>query len=76
MAKRRVDPWTHLEKHRWVSLRQFAQIIGVSYPTALKLHRSGKVSVLDVGGIHRVYEPEVMRFLQEGNQAPPPPSEG
>lgn len=51
----------------WVSLRQFAKIIGVSYPTAQRMKNNGDVKVVKVGGVHRVYSDEVKRFLRDGN---------
>lgn len=56
-----------LASRGWVSLRQFAKIIDISYPTAMRMKDSGKVSTIRVGGIHRVYSTEVKRFLEEGN---------
>lgn len=53
----------------WVSLRQFAIIIGVSYPTAMRMRDKGAVHVVRVGGVNRVYQNELKRFLKEGNAA-------
>ena len=52
----------------YVSLRQFAKIIDVSYPTAVKLMKEGKVDGIKVGGITRIYANEVNRYLLEGNK--------
>lgn len=57
-----------LASEGYVSLRQFALIIGVSYPTAQKLAREEKVEVIKVGGINRIYATEVNRYLREGNK--------
>ncbi len=51
----------------WVSLRQFATLIGVSYPTVLRLKDRGAVKTVLVGSIYRVYNDEATRFLAEGN---------
>lgn len=53
----------------WVSLAQFARLVGVSYPTALKLMRNKDVQTVPVGSVHRVYRDEVERFLREGNRS-------
>ncbi len=51
----------------WVSLNQFAKIIGVSYPTALNMRDEGQMRYVLVGGTYRIYADEVKRFLQNGN---------
>lgn len=53
----------------WVSLNQFAKIIGVAYPTAQRMVKRGEVNVTPVGGVNRIYTDEVKRFLKEGNAA-------
>ena len=52
----------------WVSLNQFAKIVGISYPTASKLIKENKLDAIPVGGINRIYATEVKRFLREGNK--------
>ncbi len=74
----------------WVSLRQFANIAGVSYPTVCRMRDRGNIQTTQVGGIFRVNADEVKRFLRDGNlpsgvqaavvkgggeQSPPIPSE-
>lgn len=62
-----------LSTRGWVSLRQFATLAGVSYPTALRLAEKGEVKTVRVGAIRRVNADELHRFLKEGNatdQAP------
>lgn len=69
-TKRGVEPTSgiaQLASQGWVSLRQFAFLINVSYPTALAIKKRGEVKVVPVGGINRVYAKEVERFLIEGN---------
>jgi len=61
----------HLRKRGWVSLRQFAVLIGVSYPTALKMRARDQVIAQRVGSVWRVYTTEVRRFMQEGNANQP-----
>lgn len=58
-----------LTGRKWIRLRKFAELIGKSYPTVLKMVKSDppKVRAVLVGGTYRVYEDEVRRFLTEGN---------
>jgi len=56
-----------LSTQGWVSLKKAAILIGVSYPTALKLKNEGLLQVIKVGGTHRVYASEIQRYLREGN---------
>lgn len=56
-----------LSTRGWVSLRQFALLTDVSYPTAVRLADEGKVKTYKVGGIRRVDADELARFLKEGN---------
>lgn len=58
-----------LTGRKWISLRKFADLIGKSYPTVLKMANSDpqKVKAVRVGSQWRVYEEEVWRFLREGN---------
>ncbi len=57
-----------LTSQGWLSLNKFAVIADMSYPTALKAAREGKVEVVKVGGVNRVYKDEILRFLSEGNK--------
>lgn len=61
----------HLRQRGWVSLRQFAALIGVSYPTVLKMRKRDEVIAQRVGGTWRVYTGEVRRFMLEGNANQP-----
>ncbi len=61
----------HLRQRGWVSLRQFAILIGVSYPTAFAMRARGQVIAIRVGAIWRVYTSEVRRFMTEGNADEP-----
>ncbi len=56
-----------LAENGWLSLSMFAKLIAVSYPTAFRMHKTGKVITVTVGGIHRVYAEEIKRFLKQGN---------
>ncbi len=60
-------PTLALATRGWVSLNKFAVLIGVSYPTVLKMRDRGDVRCIKVGGIYRVYQAEVERYLREGN---------
>lgn len=51
----------------YISLRKAAKIIGVSYPTATRLRIAGHLRCVKTGGIYRVYQEELERFLREGN---------
>lgn len=51
----------------WVSLRQFARLIDVSYPTACRMRDRGDFRVVKVGGIYRIAFDEIRRFLRDGN---------
>ena len=51
----------------WVSLPQLAKMIGVTYPTVIQMRRRGQVKCIKVGGMWRIYEDELVRFLIEGN---------
>ncbi len=62
-----INPLAVLAGKGWVSLSQFSRIISVSYPTALRMKNDGRVRVITVGGIHRIYADEVERFFKEGN---------
>lgn len=63
----RVRAIASLANRKWVSLKQLARIIGVSYPTALRMRDRGDVRAIKVGGHFRVYEDELVRFLVHGN---------
>lgn len=52
----------------WVTLSTFARIAGISYTTARKLKDTGQLEVIPVGGIYRVYDDEIVRFMKEGNR--------
>lgn len=56
-----------LNTRGWISLRQFAALIDVSYPTGLAMVNRGSVNAIRVGGIWRIYAIEVKRFQHEGN---------
>lgn len=56
-----------LKEKGFVSLVKFADIIRVSYMTALKMRDRGDVITTHIGGVYRVYAHEVYRFLEQGN---------
>lgn len=56
-----------LMSRQWVSLAQLADIIDVSYHTILRMKRKGEIRAIKVGGMYRVYEDELERFLIQGN---------
>jgi excisionase family DNA binding protein len=51
----------------YVTLKTFASIVDVTYPTALGMVKSKRVLAVQVGGRWRIFESEVNRFLREGN---------
>ncbi len=70
-----MEELAKLASRGWVSLRQFSHIAGVSYITACKMRDRGNITVIQVGGIYRVYVDEVKRFLKEGNLKQTEPDE-
>lgn len=47
----------------YLSLSKFAKLADISYPTAYKYYKDKTIVTLKVGGIIRVYEDEIRRFL-------------
>jgi excisionase family DNA binding protein len=60
----------------WMSLREFARTIGVTYQTALRYKDDNHIEVYRVGGRFRISVEEVQRFLREGNRLPTRTDEG
>lgn len=56
-----------LSARGWVSLNQFSRIVGISYPTAVKLVKQNAVKTVRIGGINRIYAEELQRFMNHGN---------
>jgi hypothetical protein len=59
-----------LDGKSWVTLRQFATAVGVSYLTALHLKDAGHIDpreIYQVGGRWRITVKELNRFMREGN---------
>ncbi len=56
-----------LTNRGWVSLQQAGRIAGVSYQTMLNIRKRGEIKPVKVGGMYRVYEDELIRFLIQGN---------
>jgi len=52
----------------WVSLSQFAFLVGSAYPTVLRMRDAGQIQTHRVGGIYRVYLEEYNRFQRSGNR--------
>jgi len=57
-----------LSTRGWISLREFAGLIGVTPVTVYAMRDRGEVETVRVGYIYRVYSDEVRRFMQEGNK--------
>lgn len=60
------------KKRGWVSLRKFAEVAEIAYPTALRWARMKMIIVEQHGGTKRVYEDELARYLREGTLPPDP----
>ncbi len=71
MPRNSISGIEHLHQRGWVSLRQFSEIVGVSYPTALAMQKRGQVIATRVGATWRIYTSEVRRFMTEGNADEP-----
>lgn len=56
-----------LIQKQFLSLRQFAEIIGISYPTALKYKKDERICTVQVGKREMIPVGEVSRFMTEGN---------
>lgn len=61
-------PLQELINRNWITLTQLAKLEGVTYRTALKWARDGKIKTVKVGGQRRIYEDELRRFRTEGNR--------
>lgn len=63
-----------LATRKWVSTKQLAKLLGISYQTARKLlvPRPGKttpdIHAIYVGGQARIYEDELLRYMREGGK--------
>lgn len=57
-----------LASRGWLSLNKFCLLAEISYPTATKLAKEGKLEGIKVGGVTRIYAEEIRRFLAEGNK--------
>ena len=66
-SSKKEDSIANLANRGWVSLRQLAFIMDVSYPTISRMKNDGRIKGLQVGGIYRIYAEEVRRLLQKGN---------
>jgi excisionase family DNA binding protein len=53
---------------QWMTLRQFATVVRVTYQTVLRWKDTEKIQTFKVGGQFRIYQTEVDRFLREGNR--------
>lgn len=54
----------------YLSIRQFANYVGMSYPTALKICRLGQARTITIGSHIKVTIEEANRFRTEGNYQP------
>ena len=50
----------------WVSLSKASKLIGISYPTAVRLRQQGRIRTIRIGGVFRVYTDEIKRIMREG----------
>lgn len=58
------DELAKLFSQGWVSLLKFSKLVGVSYPTAVRMIKRGDVIGVRVGGVTRIYMDEVRRFMK------------
>jgi len=49
----------------YYSLNQFSKLIGVSYPTALRMRDRNEILTVKVGGIYRVPHEELQKFVHK-----------
>jgi len=64
-----LPPLQTIVNKNWVTLKQMAALLGVTYQTILRYVREKKLHAVKVGGTWRIYEDELRRFLAEGNGA-------
>lgn len=62
-----LPPLHELVGRNWITFKQMARLIGVTYQTIIRYKRTGKFRPVRIGGRWRVYEEELRRFLSEGN---------
>jgi len=74
MAPPRTSIVRKLETSGYLSLNQFVKYIkvnapeaSISYPTALRLVKLGKIQARMVGGTYRIGKAEIVRWVSEGN---------
>lgn len=58
-----------LNERGWVSLWKAIVLLEVTYPTALKYVKAGKLETIRVGGIIRVHKQAIVDFLKGENSA-------
>ena len=59
----RLDPF---HRRDWVSLREYAALMRISYPTAIKRAKTGKIEGATlVGGVWRIYKEDIPDFKQK-----------
>ncbi len=56
-----------LASRGWMSPRQFATFIGVSYDIMYEMVSNHQIKAVPVGKHYRIYQDEIERFLREGN---------
>ena len=55
-------PIPSLKRNGWLSLTKFARlIVRRTYPTVKRMVDEGRINVVVVGGVYRVYADEIMR---------------
>ena len=64
------DDQLSIKDRGWVSLKQFAKVANVTYMTARRWANLEMIRTKKVGGITRIYEDELARFLRDGTLAP------
>jgi len=72
MHSTNTNPLAEVKSRGWVSLRDFCKIADITYPTALRWTKLEMIRFTQVGGIKRIYEEEIARFIKEGTLPPNP----
>lgn len=59
------------EEQSWLTMREVAKILGVSYPTIARMVQQGKIPAVKVGRQYRISPEQVKRFIAVNTTAPP-----
>jgi excisionase family DNA binding protein len=62
----RVEVPTETEQHRLLRVREVADVMRVSSMTVYRLIRTGELAAIRVGRSYRIWESDVITYLQRG----------